>query len=60
MSALQEEAGWAVVVGFGFVFSVITSIIVYLDYTFGGTAFSSEEFNTAGASRHSLHAYVSS
>lgn len=45
---LQEGAGWAIIIGFGFVFSLITSLIVYVDYTFGGTAMTSEEFNTAG------------
>ena len=48
--ALQEGAGWAIVLGFGFVFSLLTSLIVYLDYNFGGTAMTSEEFNTAGRS----------
>ena len=38
------------VLGFGFVFSLITSLIVFVDYTYGGTDFSSEEFNTAGRS----------
>lgn len=48
LGMLQEGAGWAIIVGFGFVFSLITSLIVYVDYTFGGTAMTSEEFNTAG------------
>lgn len=47
---MQEGAGWAIVLGFGFVFSLLTSFIVYLDYNFGGTAMTSEEFNTAGRS----------
>eukprot|EP00892_Ulva_mutabilis_P007270 jgi/Ulvmu1/4915/UM201_0007.1 len=45
---LPEGAGWAIIIGFGFVFSLVTSLIVYVDYTFGGTAMTSEEFNTAG------------
>lgn len=35
---------------FGFVFSLLTSLIVYLNYTYGNTAMTSEEFNTAGRS----------
>lgn len=49
--SLQEGAGWAIIIGFGFVFSLITSLIVYIDYTFGGTAMTSEEFNTAGTAK---------
>lgn len=47
---LNEGVGWAVILGFGFVFSLITSGIVWLDYTYGGTDMTSEEFNTAGRS----------
>ena len=38
-------------IGFGFVFSLITSLIVWVDYQFAGTAQTSEEFNTAGVFR---------
>lgn len=47
---LPAGAGWAIVVGAGFVFSLLTSLLVWLDYNFGGTAMTSEEFNTAGRS----------
>eukprot|EP01025_Chloroclados_australasicus_P054480 TRINITY_DN645_c0_g1_i2.p1 TRINITY_DN645_c0_g1~~TRINITY_DN645_c0_g1_i2.p1 ORF type:complete len:669 (-),score=98.15 TRINITY_DN645_c0_g1_i2:461-2467(-) len=45
---LDQGAGWGVVVGFGIFFSVLTSLFVILDYNFGGTQFTSEQFNTAG------------
>ena len=47
---MQKAAGWAVILGFGFAFSALTSLIVWIDYTFGGTEMTSEEFNTAGRS----------
>lgn len=45
---LEEYVGWIVVLAFGFAFSLFTTLLVYLDYRFGGTQFSSEQFNTAG------------
>ena len=47
---VQQGVGWAVVLAFGFVFSLLTSLIVYLNYTYGSTAMTSEEFNTASRS----------
>ena len=43
---LPEGVGWAVVVGFGAVFSVITTILVFLNRYFAGEAASetSEHF----------------
>lgn len=35
---------------FGVFFSVVTSLLVWLDYRYGGTKKSSEQFNTAGRS----------
>ncbi|CAJ1955663.1 unnamed protein product [Cylindrotheca closterium] len=48
---LPEGVGWAVVVGFGALFSVITTIIVFIGQKYGGQgAVTSEHFNTAGRS----------
>ena len=48
---LPEAVGWAVVVGFGALFSVITTIIVMISQKFGGAGdMTSEHFNTAGRS----------
>jgi hypothetical protein len=44
-NVMQEGAGWAVILGFGFFFSLITSLIVWVDYTFGGTACVSCEYS---------------
>lgn len=40
---LSEGAGYAVVVGFGAFFSIFTTILVFLDYRFGGTKQTSEQ-----------------
>lgn len=40
--------GWGVVLGAGLAFILITGIIVFVDYKYGGTPLTSEEFNTAG------------
>ncbi|CAK0787068.1 hypothetical protein CVIRNUC_010284 [Coccomyxa viridis] len=47
---LSEGAGYAVVVGFGAFFSIFTTILVFLDYRFGGTKQTSEQFNCGGRS----------
>jgi urea-proton symporter len=47
---VQEGIGWAVIIGFGLAFSLFTTLIVWVDYTYGGTVKSSEAFNTAGRS----------
>ncbi|CAJ1955665.1 unnamed protein product [Cylindrotheca closterium] len=48
---LPEVVGWAVVVGFGALFSVITTIIVIISQKYGGVGtMTSEHFNTAGRS----------
>ena len=48
---LPEGVGWAVVVGFGALFSVITTIIVMVNQKFGAKQdITSEHFNTAGRS----------
>mmetsp|Transcript_30219 Transcript_30219/g.72528 ORF Transcript_30219/g.72528 Transcript_30219/m.72528 type:complete len:280 (-) Transcript_30219:8-847(-) len=48
---LPEGVGWAVVVGFGALFSVITTIIVMIGQKYGGHGeITSEHFNTAGRS----------
>jgi hypothetical protein len=47
---VQQGAGWAVILGFGVFFALITMFLVWLDVTFGGTQLTSEEFNTAGRS----------
>lgn len=46
---LPEWVGYAVVLGFGLLFSVITTIIVYINKYFGSKGeITSEHFNTAG------------
>lgn len=47
---MQRAAGWGIIIGAGLVFSLITSAVVWVDYNFGGTYATSEEFNTAGRS----------
>jgi urea-proton symporter len=47
---VQQWVGWLVVIGFGFVFSIITYLIVVVTYTYGESPLTSEEFNTAGRS----------
>jgi len=47
-AALSEGAGYGIVLGFGVGFSLITTLLVYLDKRFNGTNISSEFFNTAG------------
>lgn len=49
-AALSEGVGYAVVLGFGGFFSLFTTLIVFVDYYFGGTAMTSEMFNCAGRS----------
>lgn len=46
---LDTWVGYLVVIGFGALFSIFTTIVVYLDKTFAGNAsMTSEHFNTAG------------
>jgi SSS family transporter len=46
---LDTWVGYVVVIGFGALFSIFTTIVVYLDKTFAGNAsMTSEHFNTAG------------
>ncbi|KAL4858304.1 Urea-proton symporter DUR3 [Chlorella vulgaris] len=47
---LPQGYGYGIVIGFGVFFSVVTSLLVWLDYRYGGTKKSSEQFNTAGRS----------
>eukprot|EP00803_Ostreobium_quekettii_P010419 evm.model.scf_2415.2 EVM.evm.TU.scf_2415.2 scf_2415:11208-16306(+) len=49
-AALSQGVGYAVVLGFGGFFSLFTTAIVLVDYYFGGTRFTSEQFNCAGRS----------
>ena len=46
-------AGYGIVLGFGVGFSLITTLLVYLDKRFNGTNISSEFFNTARPFRES-------
>lgn len=46
--ALSEALGWVIVVAFGALFTLLTSVLVWLDYRFGGTSSTSEQFSTAG------------
>jgi len=46
---LSEAVGYLVVIGFGVLFSIFTTIVVFLDKTFSENAtITSEQFNTAG------------
>ena len=47
---LPLESGYAIVWGFGACFSVLTTVMVYLDKYANGTEHTSEFFNTAGRS----------
>ena len=47
---LPLESGYAIVLGFGAFFSVLTTILVYLDKYANGAEHTSEFFNTAGRS----------
>jgi len=49
-AALSETVGYAVIMGFGGFFSLFTTAIVLIDYHYGGTRFTSEQFNCAGRS----------
>lgn len=46
---LPTSVGYIIVIGFGVFFSIFTTIVVYLDKMFSGSAtMTSEQFNTAG------------
>jgi len=47
---LSQATGYVIIVGFGFFFSLFTSLMVWLDAKYGGTIVNSEQFNTAGRS----------
>lgn len=48
-SPLPESVGYAVVLGFGAAFSILTTALVYLEkFISGGNSMTSEKFNTAG------------
>jgi len=47
---LPQGYGYGIVIAFGVFFSVVTSFLVWLDYRYGGTKQTSEQFNTAGRS----------
>ncbi|KAJ1628064.1 hypothetical protein T492DRAFT_595123 [Pavlovales sp. CCMP2436] len=49
-TVLPLGAGYGIVLGFGVFFSLFTSLLVYLDTKYAGTAMTSEHFNTAGRS----------
>jgi urea-proton symporter len=49
-TALPASVGWLIVVGLGSVFSISTSVLVWLDHRFAGTRQTSENFSTAGRS----------
>ncbi|WIA11581.1 hypothetical protein OEZ85_011686 [Tetradesmus obliquus] len=48
--AISEAVGWVIVVAFGALFTLLTSVLVFLDYRFGGSSHTSEQFSTAGRS----------
>lgn len=45
---ISQAVGWIVVVAFGALFTLLTSVMVFLDYRFGGSPHTSEQFSTAG------------
>lgn len=45
---VSQGVGYGIVIGFGIFFSLFTTLLVFLDYRFGGTRTSSEQFNCAG------------
>jgi SSS family transporter len=45
---LDEGVGYAIVLGFGIFFSIVTTFLVFLDKRYVGVNISSEFFNTAG------------
>eukprot|EP00967_Tisochrysis_lutea_P140368 scaffold256424_cov32-Tisochrysis_lutea.AAC.1 len=45
---MPEYAGYLIVILFGVFFSLVTSVMVWFEKTFGGLVISSEHFNTAG------------
>jgi SSS family transporter len=45
---LDESVGYAIVLGFGIFFSIVTTFLVFLDKRYVGVNISSEFFNTAG------------
>ena len=47
---LSSGVGWAVIIGFGVFFSVVTTLIVHLSRKYTNTPTTSEHFNTAGRS----------
>jgi hypothetical protein len=49
-----------IVVAFGALFTLLTSVLVFLDYRFGGASHSSEQFSTAGdCNMPQCHAVIS-
>ncbi|EIE20547.1 urea active transporter-like protein [Coccomyxa subellipsoidea C-169] len=49
-ASLNQATGYAIVVGFGAFFTIFTTILVFLDYRYGGTKQTSEQFNCGGRS----------
>ncbi|KAL3698886.1 hypothetical protein R1sor_012962 [Riccia sorocarpa] len=47
---LSKGVGYAVVVGYGAFFVIVTGFLSFLDHRYGGVKDNSEEFNTAGRS----------
>ncbi len=45
-----QWVGWAAVLGFGAVFAFLAVALVWIDVTFSGVIYNSEQFNTAGRS----------
>ena len=45
---MPQGAGYAIEIGFGLFFSVVTVALTYLEGKFAGTKLTSEHFNTAG------------
>lgn len=54
-TAIPQAVGWIIVVAFGALFTILTSVMVFLDYRFGGASHTSEQFSTAGEMRARLH-----
>lgn len=48
VAPLPQAYGYAIVLGFGLLLSLITSILIFVDRRFGGTKVSAEQYTTAG------------
>jgi hypothetical protein len=48
-TAIPQAVGWIIVVAFGALLTLLTSVMVFLDYRFGGAAHTSDNDTSRGA-----------